>query len=392
MANSNFYEIELRDKAGYLKKKLTPWAQNPTWEWNRIGGCGRCRITLGMEYRKIEISAGDDIQIWVRSNSAGKLVYRGWVSCVTPILKTPQEIILDVRGYFDRLEFLAVHDAGDKKTYTNQIVSAIVENIIDTYVTPNTVITKGTIDNAIFSPDSLQFKAKVSEALKTLAELEGKVEYGVDANLVFFWRTQSDALREKFFVGNNVERFERRVDWNRLLNRICFEGGDVAGSPYIKIAEAVDSQLTYFLSEGFISNSSIVTSAVADQYLSSLLRDGSSPKIIMRAKIPNIELRLEDTLPIGAIAVYDADHDESEYIVGEVGDGGSDLIVGLTPDGGSNATIGGVYSGQVDRITYTLSNTEERFNIEISTGGSVDETYAKIKQIELLLSSLRQNQ
>lgn len=616
MANPNFYNIELRDKGGYLRQYLTPFAKDISWEWNRIGGCGRARMKLALPYRKINFSADDDIQIRMRNedydpyvklvshfdgadaavaytdpiagaytfvnhaqldtaqkvfgsvsllldgtddyvtlpdsdswnfgtgdftisframihnlpaeanydgifthrdadgvgsytfrleNNAGnyqlkfwfcragdgwqqfvwswtpivdtwyhvafirkdgvvkvyingvafdigqnlpetltksnsavfsigwdlfenyfdgwidefrvskgiarwtsnftppnqpykytsapsKLVYRGWISGITPSLKVPQEITLDVRGYFDKLNFFVVQDAGAKKTYTNQFVSTIVDNIISTFITPNTSITKGTIDTATFTVDSIAFKTQVSDALNTLAELEGKIEYGVDENLVFFWRIQDENLRHKFIVGNDVELFERKVDWSQLLNRIYFEGGDVGGNPYLKTAESQDSQTMYFIAEGIVNNSSITTSSVADQYLSSKLRDGSSPKLVLRVKVPNTTLRLEDTVPLGEIAVYDSDYDENLYIVGEAVDGGSDLTVGLWADGGSDALIGGVFQDQIERIAYTLSNTEERFNIEITMGGSISENFAKTQQLELLLNNLRQYQ
>ena len=242
MSNATTYNIELRDKDGYLKQYLTPYVSAVKWEWNRIGGCGRCQIKLQMEYRKIEFGSRDDIQIRIKSGSTSKLVYRGWVSTVKPALKIGQEITLDVRGQFDLLRFIIVQSSGDKVTYTNQLVSQTVEDIVDTFITPNSDITKGTIDGATFTADSLEFKSTVLEALRTLAELEGNIEYGVDEDLVFFWRTKSDTLRHKFFVGNNVKSFERRIAWSKLLNKIYFEGGDVSGSPYLKTAEAARSE------------------------------------------------------------------------------------------------------------------------------------------------------
>lgn len=390
MATATAYNVELRNKDGYLIQYLTPFIKELSWEWNRIGGCGRCRLVLQMEYRKIEFSAGDDIQIRIKSGATSKLVYRGWVSLVVPTLKFPQEISLDVRGYFDLLGMRVVSNNAEKKTYSNYLLSDIVADLIDSFVTPSTDITKGTIDSAIFTPDTLQFKCTVAEALKTLADLEGKIEYGVDENLVFFWRAQNDDLRHKFFVGNNIAVFERRVDWNRLLNKIFFEGGDIDGTTYKQVSQAQDSQEQYFLAEGIITNSAIITQSVADQYCSAILRERSAPSLLLKIKVPETDLRLEDTVPLGAIAVYDRNYDQSVYVVGEAGDGGSDLTIGSISDGGSGALIGSVFQDQVDKIEYTLSDTEGKFNIEITLGGSILETSAKIKQIELLLSDLRQ--
>lgn len=384
------YNVELRDKDGYLKTYLTPFCKSVSWEWNRIGGCGNCRIKLYMEYRKLDFNAGDDIQIRLKSGSTSKLVYRGWVIGVIPSLKESQEISLEVRGYFEKLKYIIVQDSGDTKTYSDTSVLSIINDIVDTYVTPNSSISKGTVEGAIFSVDTLEFKTKVSEALETLAELEGKVEYGVDENLNFFWYKQSDTLSHKFIVGYDVTSFERRVNWSNLLNKIYFEGGEVNDAPYLKTVENGDSQDMYYLAEGIVTNSSIVTSSVADQYLSSALKEKAAPELILKAKIHNKNLRFEDTVPLGEVAIYDPDYDESSYIVGESGDGGSDLTIGLLADGGSNATIGGTFQDQIDKISYSLSDTDEYVNIDLTLGGTILETSAKIKQIEHLLSNIRQ--
>ena len=118
MANATGYNIELRDKSGNLKTYLTPFVTNVSWEWNRIGGCGRCSITLNQEYRKITFGPRDDIRIRVKSGATSKLVYRGWISEIIPTMKVNQTVRLDVKGYFDLLKLLVVHDSGDKKTYT----------------------------------------------------------------------------------------------------------------------------------------------------------------------------------------------------------------------------------------------------------------------------------
>ena len=388
--NVSTYNIELRDKAGNLKQYLTPWATDISWEWNRIGGCGRCSMKINLPYRHIDFSAGDDIQIRIKSGSTTKLMYRGWISGINPSLSDSQVISLDIRGYFDRLQNIVVQDVGDKSTYVSMLVSDIVDEIVDNFIIGNTPITKGTIDSAIFTVDTISFKTKLSEVLATLADLEGNVEYGVDEDLVFFWRTADETLKNKFFVGNNIAIFERKIDWSKLVNKIYFEGGEVGGVKFLRTAEAVDSQAMYFLSESILTNTAIITSSVADQYLGAKLKGSAIPTISLRAKIVNTDKRIEDTVPLGQIAIYDPDYDSELYTVGEAVDGGSDLTVGLTDDGGSDAVIGGVFQGQIDKITYSLADTPERFNAEITLGLSLLDVSSRIKQIELLLSNLRQ--
>jgi hypothetical protein len=72
----------------------------------------------------------------------------------------------------------------------------------------------GLVDTGDFEADTIQFLSSVKDALKTLAELTGDVEYGVDENLFFFWKTESTTINYKFFVGNNVSMLERGVKWD----------------------------------------------------------------------------------------------------------------------------------------------------------------------------------
>jgi len=537
MSQSVKYNIELRDSSGNLKDYLTPFVDKASWEWKRIGGCGRCSLTINKKYRDLVINAADDIQIrlatsdnlltnsnfgawsggvatgWtlggggsiteestvvptgfarsvklisdadgcqivnsnntdtdfftslrgkrlkmvarvhaddasaarisIGSNSVSsmssyhtgggdweelttyhiiehdatgvyaylwnfgntktvyftdirlyegsKLVYRGWVSSVNPSIKTEESIRVDVRGYFDRLSFMVIQDSGSVKTYTSKLISAIVDDIADNFIVANSDITKGTIDVATFAVDSLKFKVTVAEALKTLAELQGEVEYGVDEDLEFYWRNQTDTLTHKFFVGNNIEMFERRFSWDKLVNKIFFEGGkDSAGSIVTQTYENTSSQTKFFLAEKIVTNSAIVSTSVADQYCNKLLKQKSAPKPLIKGKIANTTIRIEDTIPLGKVAIYDVDYDQNLYLVGTTANGGSNLISGKIANDGSDALVGGVYKAQVDNIKYSLSDTLERTNIDISFGEGFLETAAKIKQLELAINDLRQ--
>mgnify|MGYP001564361507 CR=1 FL=1 len=464
------YSVQLRDKNGNLKAYITPFVSKVSWEWNRLGGCGRCSITINKAYRDIIFDARDDIQIRVKSGATSKLVYRGYIANITPTLKINQDIVLDVRGYFDLLKKLVVHSTGNTKTYTSKTIAFIVDDIADIFIIPNSPIILGTIDTtdgSAFSIDTIDFLGTVADALDTLSNLAGDAEYGVDEDLVFFWRTESETLNHRFFVGDNVATLERKVKWDDLVNKYYLVGGDVAGVKYKRTAQNTDSQAMYYLSEQIMNNSSISTDTVADQYLGALLTENSSPKLDIRASIKNTDLRLEDTVPIGLISFYDAEYDrdspgdligdiigatvnitsssvanpsvitatahgyldgQSVVIAGHIGstpsingthtityinansfsipvnvtvggtggtavsdpENGSNIIVGETADGGSDVTIGGQFSGQVDRISYTLSNTLGRFNIEVQLGDTVLETSAKIKKLEMALASLTQ--
>lgn len=480
-----------------------------------------------------------------------KLVYRGYIANIVPKLKVNQDIKLDVRGYFDLLKKLIVHTTGDTRSYPDgavNLIHEIVDDIVDTFVVANSDITKGTIDTtdgSAFDIDAIDFLGSVDDALRTLAEIAGDVEYGVDEDLVFFWRTESTTINRRFFIGNNVSLLERRVIWDKLVNKLYLVGGDVAGSKYKGNAENTESQALYGLAEEIINNSSITTAAVKTQYLGTILTARSIPQLSIRAKVNNINFRLEDTIPMGLMTFYDAEYDQTSlgdtvgdiigaasnietssianpsmifakhhgfltgqsvvisghagetpeiegthtitcltrdigtdlasadgdanpavvtsashtFVAADVGhyihvsagtgwtvgwyaiasvaagaatldgpvgadgaltggtwqlgedsfsipvnvtaDGtggtatsspsnGSDIRIGETGDGGDDVTIGGEYSAQIDRISYDLSDTDERVNINIQLGDTILETAAKIKRLELQLASVTQ--
>ena len=467
------YNIELRDKNGALKDYLTPFVSNVKWEWNRIGGCGRCSITINKAYRGLSFDAMDDIQIRVKSGSTSKLVYRGYIANVSPNLKVSQDIQLDVRGYFDLLKKFIVHSAGDTLAYAAKTVAFVVDDIADTFIIPNSSITLGTIDDtdgSAFEMDDIDFLTTVDSALKTLAEIAGDVEYGVDEDLVFYWRTESTTITHKFFIGNNVPSFQRRFSWDNLVNKLYIVGGDVAGSKYKKTGENTDSQGLYFLSEEIINNSSITTDAVANQFISTILARRSIPKHSMRGKIINTDIRLEDTIPMGLVTFYDAVYDRvnpsnpigdiigasdtivsssvaNPSIITATGHGfpdlmngktiiisghagstpdingshvmtwidvdtfsipvnvtvggtggkvetspadGSNIVIGEVGDGGSDVIIGGTFTQQIDKISYELSDTPGRFNIDLQLGDVITEMSSKLKRLERELASVTQ--
>lgn len=393
MANVTNYNIELRDKNGSLKAYLTPYVTKLNWTWNRIGGCGNCQIEIKKPYRDISFEARDDIQIRIKSGSTSKLVYRGYISESIPKMQINQKITLDVNGYFELLKKIIVHSSGDTRTYATDTIANIADDIADTFIVPNSPITiSGALTAGDFTVDSIQFFCTVENALRTLAEIQGDIEYGVDEDLVLYWNKQSDTINHKFFVGNNVDNFERRINWKNLVNKIYLVGGEVNDLKYKKTGENKDSQTLYWLNEEIVSNSSILTDEVALKYINAILSRKASPEYILRGSVLNTDIRMEDTIPMGKLVFYDAEYDKTtqEYIIGEAVDGGDDITIGELIDGGSNIFIGGVYSAQIESIFYTPSDTAGRFNIDIQLGDTTVELAAKLKQLELIAASQTQ--
>src|SRR3990167_1935949 len=237
----------------------------------------------------------------------------------------------------------------------------MADDIADTFIVPNTPITiAGALTAGDFTADSLEFFGTVDDALRTLADLQGDVEYGVDEDLVFYWNTESTTISRRFFVGNNVSVLERRVSFDNLVNKLYLVGGDVAGAKYKTTAESTESQSLYYLAEEIVNNSSIITDNVATQYLGAILTQRSAPNFSIRAQIKNTDLRLEDTLPMGLVTFYDATYDKTQEgdIAGTI-IGATETIVSSSVANPSviTATAHGYLTGQMVLIAGHAGST-----------------------------------
>lgn len=389
------YAIELRDKDGNLKARLENIATGLRWEWNRKGGCGRCVFVIQGDYLQVDVQPDDDLRVYMpTSATAARLVYRGYVEAATPEIAGGSEgsIRVEAMGYFGMLARIIVNDEGSIATYSNQDVGLTVQSIIDDFVVANTDITRGTIDEGGFTPDTLEFKVSVREALETCADLLGAVEYGVDENLEFFWYNQVDTLRGKFYFGGNITKLTDLNDFRRIQNYIFFEGGEVDGAALEVQGSADDSITRYGRHEVVVQNGSVVTNIVAQQLISSLLSQSARPSRQLSIRLVNTTLRFEDTLPLGRYAVIDPDATQARYLWGTTANGGDNKIWGKAANGGSHILWGGIRKEQIDRISYTVSPEDGKWDAEVQFGSSVgfSRSSATIKQLQQIQSALRQ--
>lgn len=354
--------VELRDKDGILKKNLTPFISSLNWMWNRLGGCGKCTINLDKrQYRSIAFTPMDNIQLRMSEGVVSKRLYQGFVDEVSQSCKDGSEtIVLKVQGYSDLLKKLIVHTSGDTRTYTNQKISVIVADIVDTFITPHTFISRGTIDTGTFTVDKIEFYCTVAEALQKLAELSGDIEYGVNENLEFYWRRESDVVRHKFFVGGDIKSLQRLIKYGNVVNKIYFKGGTTNDVTYKTIRDNAQSQADNFLSESIEQNGSVTTDAVAHQLLDTKLAETADPEICYVVEVENSSKRLEDDIPMGKIVFFD-------------------------PNVGGDEE-----SFQLKTVTYTFGSKKSRLNLKIETGDTILETSAKILRMEQAINNARQ--
>lgn len=389
------FAIELRDKDGTLKARLERCVTGLKWEWNRKGGCGRAVFQIEGDYLAVDIQADDDVRVYLPDTATtATLRYRGYVTSTTPAIQGGQlgNIRVECAGYFDFLDRIVVNNSGDVKTYSNQEVSQTVTDIIDDFVVANTDITRGTVEAGDFTPDTLEFKCTAKEAIETCFGLMSAVEYGVNKNLQFFWYNQVETLRSKIFFGGNVVALSDQIDFKSIVNYVFFEGGD-DGSGILQVSgSASDSIERYGRHEAIVSNGSIVSNVVAQQFISSLLTQKARPVRLLSVKMVNISTFFEDTQPLGTYSVIDADAVQGRALWGRTASGGSNKIYGRIANDGSGQLYGGFRREQIDRVTYSLSPEDGKVDAEIQFGDAIRFSRASstIHRIDQLQNAIRQ--
>lgn len=389
------YAIILSDKDGNVKGRLEHLATNIRYSWLAQGGCGPLRFTIPGDYIRITVNPDDDVQIWLPNETSGAtLVYRGFVEAVTPSLNTGDagDINVEANGYFALFERIVVQSSGNPREFDSVEISSIVNQIITDHVLPYGPITLGTIDASSFTPDILSFKTTIREALQTLADLAGAVEYGVDVNRQFFWRNRSTTITHKFYLGDKVVKLNDKIDFKKIFNKLYLEGGDVDGATFVLTATSQASIDRYRLREKLVSNGSIISTSVGNKYLSSLLKQQAGLSRQLSINLISTKKRLEASLPIGAVSVVDPDTAQTSALYGTTGNGGSNKLYGTVGTGGANQLYGGVTRGQVDRINYSINPKDGRFDAEImfESYENVSPASATLKQIQQNLDALRQ--
>ncbi len=361
------YTIELRDKNFSLIKILTKVARDLSWDYDRIGGCGRCSLTLSLESLE-NISADYDIQIRVEDVSGNsQLVYRGYLESYRPVMDLKDSIQIDAFGYVGQLDRVRVN-----YTYTTSEISVIVKDILDTYVKPSTRIdyNAADIEATNFTVDEIVFDCLASEALKTLADLAGLTEWGVDRNLKFFFKKQSDSINFYLRKGINIKKFDNLDDYSTIINRINIKGSDLLD----ETVNNLESQSAYGLRTQIVSQSSMTTSAVAQQYGASILAEKARINRKTTIQVINNTQFFEGVTPLGKVSILSSNIPQAK----EYGD--NDAIYW-------NFKYGGLPSYQINKITYKIAGSATSVNM--NAGYARPDIADEIKRIEFQLNQLR---
>lgn len=370
--NPQLFKIELRDKTYKPIMLLQNIAKSVSWSYNRLGGCGTAKILIETDIDNIvdKLQPEYEILIYLKSDASEPYVlfYRGVLEKYKyDNTKTVQKVSLECSGYSSKLKRFKIVD-----TYTNQEVSEIVKDILDTYIIPNTIITYDDVDieTTVFAVDQIDFDTRTDDALKTLAQTAGNFEWGVDRNLKFFFKEKSSTITHKATYKKDTSAYSPLVDYSGIINRLYITGG----SGFSDIANNTESQGLYGLREDTISNSSIVTSSVAQAYGSAILAENALIKRRFTAQIHNNKELFESVIPLDKMVVI------SEPIAQAKKYDDDDAIYG-------QFFYGGLPSYQIDQINYTLTN--EGTIVRFALGKPKPDLANDIKRLQFEIDQIR---
>lgn len=339
------YKIIISDRQFNVKEEIHNRAYNVSWDYNRIGGCGRFSFTVPTRYcNETALGGNYNVKIQRRIPTTGiyETWYQGRIENKIPSVKGVNEAItVSGFGYQSQLKDIYVDDAGAKKVYTSQEISVIVTDILDNYITSNTDITYsgGDISATSFTPDSIEFSKDALDCFNTLADITGSREWGVDADRKFFFKERSSTSGFRY-RANDTKVLDFSIDNSSkdIVNRVIILGGDVAGSPFVRIVNDAQSQLKWNRRDRTVSNSAIVTNAVADQFADAIFAEFSDISLRTRIKILE-ENQFESTVPIPLFEVIGEPRDT--YGTKKYGSGLYNAVVAL----------------QVNRISYKIDKS-----------------------------------
>lgn len=363
--------LELRDNSDTLLYRLENVLEEAKWEWLRIGGCGAAKLSTKLDFDDARVVAmKPDYRIYLVID--GTTWYSGFLDNLVLEAKGEGEnVSIECIGFVNLLKELVIQDV----TYTSMEISAIVEDIIDTYVTTPTPITSssGDYEDTRFTIDTITFNTTVYDAIKTLADIAGNREWGVKADKSFFFKERDlDASEEHhFFIDENISQFKKRIDYSQLVSKVIIEGGNVDGARFEQSIELTGASFTR---EKRLTYGSITTQSVALQLGRMYVKKYGKPQYDYSFKT-KLDTRLEATVPIGGIAVNKRMGINHKY------DSGIKYDAGYKYDGGT-------MKFQLDKIKYTLSEGDE-IDAEVSVGTQFADIVDKTKQIEFIVDQVK---
>ena len=363
------YKLIVSDRDFVVLEDLTAKAGALRWDYNRIGGCGKFSFNIPIDYcTETSLGGNFNVKIYRRNptTNAYDLWYQGRIENKIHNVRGRDEIIT-IRGSGYQSELADIYIDRD---YSNIEISAVVKDILDNDVVPNTNITYSASDivSTGFTADTLKFNTTALNAMRTLADIVGSREWGVDKNRQFFFKARSTVTGFHYPFGSKIFNLSIDNSSKEIVNRVIVTGGDVAGSPFVRIVDDAQSQLKWKRRDKVVQNSAITTNAVADQFAQAIFAENSDIVQMARCTIID-EILIEENIPIPLFEIITREiaYDEEYY--------DTFLYAGQEPF-------------QISRVSYRLDNLSNLI-IDLQLGQLRPGVAESISQIEYKLDQLR---
>ena len=306
LPRSTFYGTQKYNHGIYTSKHQKPVLLDVNWEYNRIGGCGACNLVIALPYTAIDqIAAGMEVQIdcLPENGLKYKTWYRGEVGLREQVLGGVDVVNIQAQGYVMQLDRVRM----DNITYASTDTGSIVADIIDTYVIPDTDIKRtialGLVVATDFTIDTITFNGTAMEAIRTLAELTGNAEWGVNLDREIFFKIRSETVT-RVYNARDFTALSESEDFGNIKNQYkLFGSGD-----YVRERGDSASQTTYDKRSDILQQSAIGSNAVADQYIDGFLAQTKNPIKTFNGGLSNVREKIEgDAVPLGLLKIMNID-------------------------------------------------------------------------------------
>lgn len=226
--------------------------QQMEWWYHRKGGCGSFRMLTRDQNMLVDFSDRTAYawEIWVRvklpTESSYRVWYRGEIKTVTQE-HANVDSMTDVRGmgYIEQLQKLYI----SRKFPAGMTVSQMLETILDEYVfdgktrirraDAGDVTNQGLTASNYTTRGETYFECSVYRALKYLAELEGDIEWGVDAEAQFYWKKELSTPGKAFFLDNDSVYTRAGAYTSELTTKVRLEGSLEGGRELLRVIRDV---------------------------------------------------------------------------------------------------------------------------------------------------------
>lgn len=232
------YKIEFNDRTPTLVAKLIKDQTAPihpelirmNWSTHNLGGCGAAMLEIKKDGLQGTPLRGHTVKINVgRPESTSYAFHYQGTIVETPVYTQNNTVIYKAFGFWMQVESQHV-----VKYYAGKPVDDIVKDILADIDTPNSDISTSTAKISIgapYTPSDVEAEYVTAASLiKTLALIQGNVEYGVEPNGQFYFRDKVVTSDDRvYYEGQHFAEVDIREISDRVVNRLYMRSKEVVG-------------------------------------------------------------------------------------------------------------------------------------------------------------------